>query len=463
MRYRNKAFLFTGKRVKFRVEVKGIQYPQNSELHRFWSALRRAFCCFLKNLFMRLIIIVFLLVLIAGCKTAKNGLFKTRSPHEAYADRLKEAKLEATQMGKTWLNGASRALSQPVGVTLPFREQGYFPPDLAHASGYSFSVNKGEEIVVSIKTTPANKVLYFIDLYEKADKLKRVAAADSSLPLMKFYPGKAGVYVLRLQPELLSGMGYIIEIAASPSLAFPVKEEHKPRIISVWGVDRDGGIRSHEGIDIQAPKRTPVVASADGIVTRVGENNLGGKVVFMRPEGKNINLYYAHLDEQLVQSGQRVKAGDVIGLIGNTGNAKNTVPHLHFGIYENGAIDPLPFINPAKKEFLKVAVDTARFNHYARLTPGGTPVKVIGASAGNYKVISNTGAESIVKNSLLTFKPLRTINLKNEVLLTDGRGAIITSFPKGKTVSLVASGERHLFIEADGVHGWIEDADVPSR
>ncbi len=93
---------------------------------------------------MRPIIIVIIIILIAGCKTSKNGLFKTSSPHEAYADRLKDAKLDVTKMGRSWINGASRALSQPVNITLPFREQGYFPPDLAHASGYSFSVNKGE-------------------------------------------------------------------------------------------------------------------------------------------------------------------------------------------------------------------------------------------------------------------------------------------------------------------------------
>ncbi len=412
---------------------------------------------------MRPIIIVLAIIFIAGCNTSKNGLFKTRSEHEAYSDRLKDAKLDATKMGRSWLSGAARAISQPVSITLPFREQGYFPPDLAHASGYSFTVNKGEEIIVSVKTTPVNKVLYFIDLFEKTDKLKRVASADSSMSVMKFYPGRTGDYVLRLQPELLSGMGYTIEIAASPSLAFPVKEEHKPRIISVWGVDRDGGRRSHEGIDIQAAKRTPVVASADGIVTRVGDNNLGGKVVFMRPEGKNINLYYAHLDEQLVQSGQRVKEGDVIGLMGNTGNAKNTVPHLHFGIYENGAIDPLPFVNPVKKEFVKVTVDTSRFNNYARITAGGSPVKVISATAGNYKVISKDGTESIVKNSLLTFKPLRNINLKNEVVLADGNNAVIKMLPKGSTVSLIASEGPKMFVETGGVHGWIDDAESMSR
>ena len=107
-----------------------------------------------------------------------------------------------------------------------------------------------------------------------------------------------------------------------------------------------GGARSYEGVDIFAPKRTPVVAVADGHINSVTENRLGGKVIFMRPAGKNISLYYAHLDEQLVSQGQRVKKGDTLGLVGNTGNAITTSPHLHFGIYSvGGAIDPFPFVN----------------------------------------------------------------------------------------------------------------------
>ena len=71
----------------------------------------------------------------------------------------------------------------------------------------------------------------------------------------------------------------------------------------------------------------------------------------MRPAGKDYTLYYAHLDEQLATDGQSVRAGDTIGLIGNTGNARSTPPHLHFGIYTFGeAIDPLPFVNPNIKE-----------------------------------------------------------------------------------------------------------------
>jgi murein DD-endopeptidase MepM/ murein hydrolase activator NlpD len=59
-----------------------------------------------------------------------------------------------------------------------------------------------------------------------------------------------------------------------------------------------------------------------------------------------VSTYYAHLDRQAVTPGQRVNAGDLVGWVGNTGNARTTPPHLHFGVYlaAAGAVDPLPFI-----------------------------------------------------------------------------------------------------------------------
>jgi murein DD-endopeptidase MepM/ murein hydrolase activator NlpD len=68
------------------------------------------------------------------------------------------------------------------------------------------------------------------------------------------------------------------------------------------------------------------IAAANGRISSVTENNLGGKVMFMRPAGKDFTLYYAHLDEQLVSEGQDVRTGDTIGLVGNTGNARTTPP-----------------------------------------------------------------------------------------------------------------------------------------
>jgi hypothetical protein len=126
---------------------------------------------------------------------------------------------------------------------------------------------------------------------------------------------------------------------------FPVSGS-KAKTGSYWGASRDGGKRSHEGIDIFAPRSTPAVAGADGVVTGVKETPIGGKVVWLRVLNRNITLYYAHLSKQLVTQGQLVKKGETVGLVGNTGNAATTPSHLHFGIYTYmGPIDPLPYVN----------------------------------------------------------------------------------------------------------------------
>ena len=89
------------------------------------------------------------------------------------------------------------------------------------------------------------------------------------------------------------------------------------------------------------------MAASDGIVSSVGTNRLGGNVVWVWDTARNQSHYYAHLSRQAVRMGERVKAGDVIGYVGNTGNARGTPPHLHFGIYarREGPIDPLPFVS----------------------------------------------------------------------------------------------------------------------
>ncbi|RYZ16548.1 MAG: M23 family metallopeptidase, partial [Sphingobacteriales bacterium] len=127
-------------------------------------------------------------------------------------------------------------------------------------------------------------------------------------------------------------------------LVFPVAGQ-KSNVGSFWGARREGGKRKHEGIDIFAKKGTPVVAISDGIVTKVAEMPKGGKIVWMQCDGREWNVYYAHLDKQLVKEGQRVQKGEVIGTVGNTGNARTTPSHLHFGIYTGkGAVDPYPYV-----------------------------------------------------------------------------------------------------------------------
>ena len=81
-------------------------------------------------------------------------------------------------------------------------------------------------------------------------------------------------------------------------------------------------------------------------MTYTGEKGIGGKQVWLCDNDFGSSLYYAHLDVIKAEIGIRVNAGDTLGFVGNTGNAKFTPAHLHFGIYRNyGAVNPLPFVH----------------------------------------------------------------------------------------------------------------------
>jgi murein DD-endopeptidase MepM/ murein hydrolase activator NlpD len=137
--------------------------------------------------------------------------------------------------------------------------------------------------------------------------------------------------------------------ALSRSLAFPVAGS-RSNVGSFWGDVRDGGKRKHEGIDIFAKKGTPVVAVCSGVITSVATTPRGGKVVWLQSFTHPWSAYYAHLDQQKVRRGQIVKKGQVLGTVGNTGNARTTPSHLHFGIYTwNGAVNPFPYVKDSPK------------------------------------------------------------------------------------------------------------------
>jgi hypothetical protein len=112
-----------------------------------------------------------------------------------------------------------------------------------------------------------------------------------------------------------------------------------------WGDARANG-RTHEGIDILVPRGSFIVSPTDAIVTTVENSGNGGNHVFTANPGGE-RYYFAHLDSfatGLVE-GQVLKAGDLIGYVGNTGNAAGGPTHLHFGIYQDnnfGAINPFP-------------------------------------------------------------------------------------------------------------------------
>lgn len=130
------------------------------------------------------------------------------------------------------------------------------------------------------------------------------------------------------------------------NLNVPVQDVRPTQIQDTWGAARGQG-RKHEGIDIFAKRGTPVMSTTSGIVLDVGINQLGGQVVWVLGP-KLSRHYYAHLDAYAadVQTGDWVEAGEVLGYVGNSGNARNTPPHLHYGVYlrGQGAVNPYPYL-----------------------------------------------------------------------------------------------------------------------
>ncbi|HEX6097840.1 MAG TPA: M23 family metallopeptidase [Thermoanaerobaculia bacterium] len=137
-------------------------------------------------------------------------------------------------------------------------------------------------------------------------------------------------------------------------LYMPVVGVQPRELYNSWGDARDGGRRRHKGIDIFAPKGTGVVAVADGIVSYIGEQPKGGLCLWLTTED-GTSFYYAHLDRWApgLFEGMEVRSGDLLGYVGNTGNAKTTPPHLHFGVNDDDEmVNPYPILtkaNPVKR------------------------------------------------------------------------------------------------------------------
>lgn len=102
------------------------------------------------------------------------------------------------------------------------------------------------------------------------------------------------------------------------------------------------GSHLHQGADILAPKGVKAVATAEGVVSLSGEQRGYGNIVVV-DHARGIQTAYAHLNKRTVKTGQRVKRGQVVGLVGQTGNA--TRPHLHYEVRVDGrAVDPRPYL-----------------------------------------------------------------------------------------------------------------------
>jgi peptidoglycan LD-endopeptidase LytH len=264
------------------------------------------------------------------------------SPHARYAATLRlRSWFDPLAGSSAWLEAGGRALLQPQPVTPPFTTTGLFQSP-ADAVAWRIPVRRGHRVTIEDEFTGG---ALFVDLFD-ASTGTRVASADGEGRQLAYDADADGELIVRAQPPLGSEGRYSVAQRSDPSVLFPVKGLTPRAVQSQFGAARDAGRRAHEGIDIFAPRGTPVVAATDGWIGTSLKNGLGGNVVWIWSPFRRVRTYYAHLDRHAVTPGERVKAGDVVGYVGNTGNARGGPTHLHFGIYAggSGSVDPLPFV-----------------------------------------------------------------------------------------------------------------------
>lgn len=406
------------------------------------------------------------------------------TPHARYAKGLEDGGLAATALGRTWLREAERALAVPLTADMPFREIGYFDPAEPSAVAYRITPQRGQRVQIRVRSALPDSARLFSDLFrvpaDTSRPLAHVASADSS-GAITIDIARGTPYVLRLQPELLRGGRYTLTVETGPSLAvFPVAGADTRSIQSVFGAPREGGRREHHGVDIFVPRGTPVVAVAGAYVRRVGNGGLGGKTVWLR-DGRGRSFYYAHLDSQLVHEGQRVEPGDTLGLVGNTGNARTTPPHLHFGLYQRGPVDPYPYLHQPRAALPVPQADTSRFGTYSRVAvaqanlrsgpstgapvrrqlPRHTALQLVGSIGPWHRVRLPDGTEGFLASRLLrrVDAPFRTTSLaRAAVRHRPTRSAAVTDSIAGGPMGVQGRFEEFLLIERPGGRtGWVRD------
>lgn len=159
-------------------------------------------------------------------------------------------------------------------------------------------------------------------------------------------------------------------LGAAGDDSFPVVFPQDPTITELtdsWGAPRDG--HSHQGNDLMAPKMSDVYAIADGVVVMVRDRGSAGRYVVI-DHGDGWESWYMHLNNDTpgtddgaaplslgvaVFERQWVEAGQLIGWVGDSGNAEGSSPHTHFELHRNGRpIDPYPYLVAAYEEALEI-------------------------------------------------------------------------------------------------------------
>jgi peptidoglycan LD-endopeptidase LytH len=427
-------------------------------------------------------------ILLAGCNginPTKNSIFNV-PPYAKYVRSLEKAELDKTVMAKTWMRAGENALKDSIFVNLPFSESGYFNASEPGARSYRFNAREGQVLTVNGAVISKDNAQIFLDLFVRENnEWVELAHGDSALNLTYEFNKTYQQCLIRIQPELLMTAYYTISLSLTPVLINPVAGANNKSIGSFYGASRDGGKRSHEGVDIFAKKGTPVIAPSDGYVSRVGTSKLGGKVVWMQDFKRGHSYYFAHLDSQAVRVGAKVKQGDLLGTVGNTGNARFTPSHLHFGIYQSKSKDPIDYIRVLEAAVSALPWDTTltqpdfKVNVKSlalQIGPGekhassdvlkkGMYVKVLAHTNTWYRVMLPNEKQGFVpKNKIAPIVKGRREKIRQAaVLLSDvhAEAVPIAHLQPATPIEVLAHFENFQYVRTrEGMFGWVNEVNL---
>lgn len=401
------------------------------------------------------------------------------SPHASYYSALVRENLDT--LARRWLEEANASLQHPLAVALPYSERRLLESEHLQPVTFGFSLREDQLIQVDVIPSPNTQAEVFVDVF----LLKAEDAAPAPIGSMatakhqlRVSAQQDGYYLVRIHPSH-TATGLIDIVVTSPyRYDFPVATAEKNTVQSFFGAARDGGRRRHEGIDIFAPRGTPVVAAEEGRVTRVGETPRGGKQVWVQGDGRS--FYYAHLDSTAVTVGTKVARGDLLGEVGNTGNAINTPPHLHFGIYKRwqGAVDPLPLVGNSREradyvppemllaprwlmaaaEKINLRAGPSQKHAVTDALFRGDLMKVDAISGDWLRITTGRGQSGFVDRSLTELPRESTLLLTDthRVASRPQKAApIIGEFEAGQQLEILGRFGDFLLVKMPGgVHGW---------
>ncbi len=433
-------------------------------------------------------VIIIPIISLISCRNEKvKKEYKPTNEHELYIYSLEKANLHKSKLYKQFVENSQKALSQALVVSIPYSEMFYVDHAEPDAFGYRFELKKGQKVKIKSEITSKDSLKVFMDVFRIRDTLNtswyRIASTSKDSLYIEFVARMNAEYILRIQPELLCDIQCFLKIEKESSLGFPVIGTNKSAIQSFFGDPRDGGRREHHGVDIFASRHTDIIASANGYVGRTGNRGIGGRHVWIYYPELAAHCYYAHLETVVVKSGMKIKAGTKLGTVGNSGNARFTPPHLHFGVYQSGfgPIDPYYYIateyikandDPIDMDWIGQNMRTKskptiiKSNDQDFIVEKNTNLKVYAINTNKYRVRLPDGITGFIHKSDVE-------NCNSEILISvseqnikvynrpDNKALVVNDIKIDDNLNVLSVYSHYYYIKLNnGKYGWINSEEL---